>query len=51
VPVRNGRINRATLEEQVIGKKLCAKLRDSDVESVSEVKLAIFESNGDFTVM
>jgi len=52
VLVRNGRINRSGLKEQLMCvDDLRAKLRDSGVESVSDVKLAIFESNGDFTVI
>jgi len=47
VLVRNGRMQRNALKEQLMSvDELRAKLRDSGVESVSDVKLATFESNG-----
>ncbi|MEP6943275.1 MAG: YetF domain-containing protein [Betaproteobacteria bacterium] len=52
VLVRNGRINRSALKEQLMCvEDLRAKLRDAGVESVNDVKLATFESNGDFSVI
>lgn len=52
VLVRNGRMQHKALKEQLMSvAELRAKLRDEGVESVNDVKLAIFESNGDFTVI
>lgn len=52
VLVRNGRINRRALSEQLMTiDDLMAKLRENNVEKVSDVKLATFESNGEFTVI
>lgn len=50
--IRNGRINRRALSEQLMTiDDLMAKLRENDVEKVTDVKLATFESNGEFTVI
>ncbi len=52
VLVRNGRMQRNALKAQLMSvDELRAKLRDAGIESISDVKLATFESNGDFTVI
>jgi uncharacterized membrane protein YcaP (DUF421 family) len=52
VMVRNGRINRRAMREQLMTiDDLKAKLRDHEIESLDEVKLAAFESNGEFSVI
>ena len=50
--VRNGRVLRANLRRELISlPELMAKLRESGVESVSEVKLAVMESDGEISVI
>jgi uncharacterized membrane protein YcaP (DUF421 family) len=52
VLVRNGRMQRNAMKEQLMSvDELRAKLRDAGIEAVSDVKLATFEANGDFTVI
>ena len=50
--VRNGRINRRALRHQYMTvEELQSKLRAEGVESVADVKLALFEPNGEFSVI
>lgn len=50
--IRDGRILRANLRRELISlPELMAKLRESGVESPSEVRLAVMESDGEISVI
>jgi uncharacterized membrane protein YcaP (DUF421 family) len=52
VVVRNGNIDFRVLHKQFMTvADLQAKLRDSGVEEIEQVKLAVFEANGEFSVI
>lgn len=50
--VRDGRVLRGNLRRELISlPELMAKLRESGVESVADVKLAVMESDGEISVI
>jgi uncharacterized membrane protein YcaP (DUF421 family) len=52
VLIRNGRINYRTLHQQFMSiADLQAKLRDEGIDDIQKVKLAVFESNGEFSAI
>ena len=52
VLVKNGRIDRRALHQQFMNvEDLKLKLREEGIDDVRKVKRAVFESNGEFTVI
>ena len=52
VMIRNGQVNQRSLRSQYMTiDELKAKLREEGVDEISEVKLAMFEANGQFSVV
>lgn len=50
--IRNGHINLRVLHRQFMKvEDLKAKLRDAGVDHIEKVKLAVFEANGEFSVI